>query len=482
MTDPTTAATRDPTTADDLPPTSRQPAGSAARAASSPSPASAASAGSRPARRRPRSRSSWSTVDLRRRTAATRRALPAAAGLLRRAAGAARPRARRELGRTRTSATRARLRRACTTARRWRCWLRAVRRRAADRAGAAARSTGCPATTSTSTRTRRCSPASSRNSSVAFGEDALMKVFRKVTPGVNPDIAIHEVLTEAGSDHVAALYGWLETDGADDGADAAPAGDAPAVPAHRQRRLGRSRWPASATCSPRPTCTPTRSAATSPARPPGSASRPRRCTTTLAEHFPTDVRTADDLAGWPTRCRAGSRPRWTSCPSWRRTPSGLRDAFDAAAADPPACRVQRVHGDLHLGQTLRTVAGLEDRRLRGRAGQAARRAGPARLRAGATSPGMLRSFDYAPRVAERRPTAGPTTPARSRSPSGRRSGPSATARRSCAATPRPRADRRRADAARALHRRQGRLRGGLRSPQPADLAADPAGRDRAPVG
>ena len=48
------------------------------------------------------------------------------------------------------------------------------------------------------------------NSSVAFGEDALMKVFRKVTPGVNPDIAIHQVLTEAGSTHVAALYGWLD--------------------------------------------------------------------------------------------------------------------------------------------------------------------------------------------------------------------------------------------------------------------------------
>ena len=29
------------------------------------------------------------------------------------------------------------------------------------------------------------------NSSAAFGEDSLMKVFRKVTPGVNPDIAIH---------------------------------------------------------------------------------------------------------------------------------------------------------------------------------------------------------------------------------------------------------------------------------------------------
>ncbi|MGN6577461.1 MAG: maltokinase N-terminal cap-like domain-containing protein, partial [Nocardioides sp.] len=48
------------------------------------------------------------------------------------------------------------------------------------------------------------------NSSVAFGDDSLMKVFRKITPGHNPDIEIHEALTKAESDHVAALYGWLE--------------------------------------------------------------------------------------------------------------------------------------------------------------------------------------------------------------------------------------------------------------------------------
>ena len=45
------------------------------------------------------------------------------------------------------------------------------------------------------------------NSSVAFGEDSLMKVFRRLTPGVNPDIAVHQVLTESGSEHVAGLYG-----------------------------------------------------------------------------------------------------------------------------------------------------------------------------------------------------------------------------------------------------------------------------------
>ena len=43
-----------------------------------------------------------------------------------------------------------------------------------------------------------------------------MKVFRKVTPGANPDITVHAELTEAESEHIAALYGWVEaTDPAD---------------------------------------------------------------------------------------------------------------------------------------------------------------------------------------------------------------------------------------------------------------------------
>ncbi|MCW2844315.1 MAG: hypothetical protein JWN22_2231, partial [Nocardioides sp.] len=60
------------------------------------------------------------------------------------------------------------------------------------------------------------------NSSLAFGDDSLMKLFRKVTAGRNPDIEIHRALTERGSEHVAALYGWLELAGDPDDADAEP--------------------------------------------------------------------------------------------------------------------------------------------------------------------------------------------------------------------------------------------------------------------
>ncbi len=228
------------------------------------------------------------------------------------------------------------------------------------------------------------------NSTVFFGEDSLMKVFRKVHPGRNPDIEIHEVLTRAGVDGVAALYGWAEaarggwqadlamlqqllrTDG--DGWDLALASVHELL-----AELDRPPEEVGADFAP-------------------EASRLGEATATvhdaLARGFPTQRWGAPELAVLADQMSQRLDAAVTVVPQLAGHRAALRSAYDAVRGLSETVVAQRVHGDLHLGQTLRTARGWKLVDFEGE---------PAKPLAERVRPdsawrdvaGMLRSFDYA---------------------------------------------------------------------------------------
>jgi maltokinase len=117
----------------------------------------------------------------------------------------------------------------------------------------------------------------------------------------------------------------------------------------------------------------------------------------LAEHFPAGERTSSDHAELTKAMTERLEAAIAVVPDLAERAPALRDLF-AAVGSIESGAVQRVHGDLHLGQTLRTAKGWKIVDFEGEPTK------PLAERVQPDSPwrdvaGMLRSFDYAPRVA-----------------------------------------------------------------------------------
>jgi maltokinase len=117
----------------------------------------------------------------------------------------------------------------------------------------------------------------------------------------------------------------------------------------------------------------------------------------LAEHFPTVARTTDDRRALASAMHERLDAALEVVPELAPHVDRLRELFDAVGSIT-SDTAQRVHGDLHLGQTLRTAKGWKIVDFEGEPAK------PLAERVVPDSPwrdvaGMLRSFDYAPRVA-----------------------------------------------------------------------------------
>jgi maltokinase len=235
------------------------------------------------------------------------------------------------------------------------------------------------------------------NSSVAFGEDSLMKVFRKVTPGRNPDIEIHEALTKADNDHVAALYGWLEAPGHGE--------EEPLQLAMLQQflRTASDGWEL-ALASVRDLFAEGDLHADEVGG--DFAAESQRLGVALAEvhdaleaQFATQSWGPSELVELSEAMKRRLTDAVDVVPELREHAAGLREAFDALATIDDRVVVQRIHGDLHLGQTLRTVKGWKIVDFEGEPAK------PLAERVRSDSAwrdvaGMLRSFDYAAHAVE----------------------------------------------------------------------------------
>ncbi|BEP11756.1 phosphotransferase [Acidothermaceae bacterium B102] len=236
------------------------------------------------------------------------------------------------------------------------------------------------------------------NSSLVFGDSYILKLFRRVQPGLNPDLELTTALAAADSPHIAKPVGWIE--GSLDGQ--------PSTLALMQEFLafGTEGW-ALALNSVRDLFAEGDLHADEVGGDfAAEAERLGQATAEvhqdLARVLPTRTVGHDELAAIGATMHARLDYACAVAPELAPHATAIAAIFDRLATDVGSTRLQRVHGDLHLGQVMRTDFGWVLLDFEGEPAKslAERRELSSPVRDVA---GMLRSFDYAARhlLAER---------------------------------------------------------------------------------
>jgi maltokinase len=235
--------------------------------------------------------------------------------------------------------------------------------------------------------------AEQSNTSLVFGESAIMKVFRRLAPGPNPDLEVSAALAKLGSEHIAEPYGWIET--RMEGATTVLA------ILSRYLRAASDGWSLAATSVRDLYASVGRTTAADAGGDfSGEAERLGVATAQvhadLADAFGTSELAPDAIRDMAEQMYRRLDLAIAAVPELARYGDMIGAGYSDLAKLNSPVPAQRVHGDYHLGQVMRTQTGWVVLDFEGEPASplAQRRARSSPLRDVA---GMLRSFDYAAR-------------------------------------------------------------------------------------